>query len=669
MKANAIKHDAVKSSENRTPFFTNAKTDSFFASSDINSQMAVQMQSEEEKEAIQTQSIGNLQLQEEEEEVVQTQSEEEEEEEMVQPKMQSAQTGNQIQQTARTGFMGSPVAYPFFHKIQTSFGKHDISGIQSYRDSNAGNANRKMGSLAYAAGNKVAFRGAPSLHTAAHEAAHVVQQRKGVSLKSGIGRPGDSYEQHADAVADKVVQGKSAELILSTIPGNASASSGSIQFDVESGSDWLGEFWDAYVYPGHQPGTGQGLRDVGRQVRSFQRLSNRSAHEEGGQTIIDVNDRGLRGGQRLNDTEQIARPAASGPRQWTIDLTTHELFDPQPALADVIQNAIGDCYLLATLQSMASRGGGRTQLVNAVSESGNGFNVEFYRIKIVGNKALVDPNSKIRVALGRNHNPNGVQLREKTGTMTQAQARELLQNSSYASQVQAGDSFNVNWTKRIVWPWAIERAYAAVAGGFNRIEGGFSALPIMALTGETPFQVFNLTSYSLAQLASVLALLNIATDNDTIVTSWTYNTLDTIYNRSFVVDSADRRRGIRLIGNDGVTTAWIPWREIANYISDFVILDPFGPLNGRPVLTTKADHPNWIQAIINASTTPGAIISGTLSTICLGQGLLLAPAHIYSITSLSAAGAQTSNPWSILHPGLVSPAQMRKAFGRLTFKP
>ena len=73
---------------------------------------------------------------------------------------------------------------------------------------------KTIGAEAYATGNSVAFGGSPTLHTAAHEAAHVIQQRAGVSLSGGVGRVGDTYEQHADAVADLVVQGKSAEGLL-----------------------------------------------------------------------------------------------------------------------------------------------------------------------------------------------------------------------------------------------------------------------------------------------------------------------------------------------------------------------------------------------------------------------------------------------------------------------
>lgn len=76
-----------------------------------------------------------------------------------------------------------------------------------------------IGAQAYATGNQVAFRDTPSLHLAAHEAAHVVQQRAGVHLAGGVGHDGDPHERHADQVADLVVQGKSAEGLLDAYAG------------------------------------------------------------------------------------------------------------------------------------------------------------------------------------------------------------------------------------------------------------------------------------------------------------------------------------------------------------------------------------------------------------------------------------------------------------------
>jgi hypothetical protein len=51
----------------------------------------------------------------------------------------------------------------------------------------------------------------------------VVQQAGGVQLAGGVGREGDPHEAHADAVADRVVRGESAEPLLDRYAGGASA--------------------------------------------------------------------------------------------------------------------------------------------------------------------------------------------------------------------------------------------------------------------------------------------------------------------------------------------------------------------------------------------------------------------------------------------------------------
>ncbi|MCX5954659.1 MAG: DUF4157 domain-containing protein [Cyanobacteria bacterium] len=59
---------------------------------------------------------------------------------------------------------------PILSTIQAAFGEHDVIGIRA--------------------------------HTAAHEVAHVIQQRAGVALAGGVGQAGDAYRQHGKAVAD-----------------------------------------------------------------------------------------------------------------------------------------------------------------------------------------------------------------------------------------------------------------------------------------------------------------------------------------------------------------------------------------------------------------------------------------------------------------------------------
>ncbi|MCW5808463.1 MAG: DUF4157 domain-containing protein, partial [Deltaproteobacteria bacterium] len=128
-----------------------------------------------------------------------------------------ADEGAAVHRAAAHGVSGSSGSLPFLEQIQRSFGAHDVTNVKAHTDAAATAGANAMGAEAYATGDHVVFAGAPTLHTAAHEAAHTVQQRAGIHLKGGIGAVGDVYEQHADAVADRVVQGKSAEDLLDAV--------------------------------------------------------------------------------------------------------------------------------------------------------------------------------------------------------------------------------------------------------------------------------------------------------------------------------------------------------------------------------------------------------------------------------------------------------------------
>src|ERR1041385_646216 len=93
-----------------------------------------------------------------------------------------------------------------------------------------------MGASAFATGNHVAFAQSPDLHTAAHEAAHVVQQARGVNLYGGVGAAGDAYERHADAVADRVVAGHSAADLLTAGPPGSGTSTAVQRDDKPTGA-------------------------------------------------------------------------------------------------------------------------------------------------------------------------------------------------------------------------------------------------------------------------------------------------------------------------------------------------------------------------------------------------------------------------------------------------
>lgn len=119
-----------------------------------------------------------------------------------------------VREAAERGTVGSGGTLPHLTEIQRSFGHHDVTHIRAYRDPRAAEAAHSIGARAYTSGDRVAFAGTPDLHTAAHEAAHVVQQRAGVQLAGNVGAAGDVYERHADAVANRVVAGGSSEALL-----------------------------------------------------------------------------------------------------------------------------------------------------------------------------------------------------------------------------------------------------------------------------------------------------------------------------------------------------------------------------------------------------------------------------------------------------------------------
>lgn len=128
---------------------------------------------------------------------------------------QSSGTPAQLTALAHSGMQGAASEYPHREKIEASFGQPIQA--KAYTDEGASAACDAMNAHAYALGAQVAFAGrTPDLHTAAHEAAHTLQQARGVQLKDGIGERGDRYEREADHAADLVVSGASAAHLFSS---------------------------------------------------------------------------------------------------------------------------------------------------------------------------------------------------------------------------------------------------------------------------------------------------------------------------------------------------------------------------------------------------------------------------------------------------------------------
>jgi Domain of unknown function (DUF4157) len=132
---------------------------------------------------------------------------------LVQAKRERPSTDDsaRVHEAAKLGIGGGSGKLPHLERIQRSFGRHDVTGVVAHTGEQATAGAQAMGAAAFTMGNHVAFAGSADLRTAAHEAAHVVQQRAGVQLAGGVGQVGDRYERHADAVAELVMQGRPAE--------------------------------------------------------------------------------------------------------------------------------------------------------------------------------------------------------------------------------------------------------------------------------------------------------------------------------------------------------------------------------------------------------------------------------------------------------------------------
>lgn len=122
---------------------------------------------------------------------------------------------SEIHERAQDGVEGSCAPLPYLDQVQEAFGAgHDLSSLRTRTGGPAAAMGQRIGAQHYAFGNRIAFGKEPSLHDAAHEAAHAVMQRAGIGPSSGVGQAGDMYEEQADAIADRVVAGKSAADLL-----------------------------------------------------------------------------------------------------------------------------------------------------------------------------------------------------------------------------------------------------------------------------------------------------------------------------------------------------------------------------------------------------------------------------------------------------------------------
>jgi hypothetical protein len=179
----------------------------------------------------------------------------------------AATNHDRVHAAAAHGVTAPSQELPYRDRIQAAFGRHDISGVRAHIGGAAAEGAAAMGAAAYATGNRVAFASTPDLHTAAHEAAHVVQQAGGgVQLKGGVGTAGDAYERHADAIADCVVRGTSAEALLDEHAGAGMSGGRGVQHRWVQRWDQNGPYTGNRPDPTSSTGAGYAIRSSASRV-------------------------------------------------------------------------------------------------------------------------------------------------------------------------------------------------------------------------------------------------------------------------------------------------------------------------------------------------------------------------------------------------------------------
>ena len=143
---------------------------------------------------------------------------------------------------AASGLQGTGQPLTHLGRLLQAFGHHDIRGMREHRSDASEMALERLGAEGYSSSGRMAVSGTPTLYVQAHEAVHGVQQAgmgESMRLPGRVGEAGDRYEQQADAVADAVVRGESAEPLLDAVVGRPTrVLSGAVTTDASLQMKW-----------------------------------------------------------------------------------------------------------------------------------------------------------------------------------------------------------------------------------------------------------------------------------------------------------------------------------------------------------------------------------------------------------------------------------------------
>jgi hypothetical protein len=140
-----------------------------------------------------------------------------------------------------------------------------------------------------------------------------------------------------------------------------------------------------------------------------------------------------------------------GDKAPSYQLVTGQLFDGQPKPSDVMQGAIGDCWLLGPLAAAVNTEIGRQRITKMVTGAPPVFKVTFFHDD--AGKLVEAPPISVAASFPMT----------KTNTFAFALARNQTPSKPAGKAIQATTP---------LWPAVIEKAWAQRVGGYGKLDGG-----------------------------------------------------------------------------------------------------------------------------------------------------------------------------------------------------
>jgi hypothetical protein len=276
-----------------------------------------------------------------------------------------------------------------------------------------------------------------------------------VQLAGGVGQKGDRYEQHADAVADLVVQGKPAEGLLDEMAPSATQQTtpGGLVQRFQGDGIAITEQAEVHEKRSSTSAVVETLAAGDACIELVGRTPNWVKVTAVGKEVtgwVQEDKTALQPGI----TDGHGKPGEHAPDKFA--KLERAPFVGAPSGDDVKQGGMGDCWLLAPLAAIADTADGKKAL----------------RAMIQPDRAA--PSYEVRLFVPTTE--DGVDTQPQRVTVDNWFASTEDDQPLYAQPLE----------DRGIWPLIIEKAVAQVQGGYENISGGFITTAYLLVTGKRP---------------------------------------------------------------------------------------------------------------------------------------------------------------------------------------